>query len=390
MNVLILEPYFTGSHAQWADGYKQHSKLNVEILGLPGQFWKWRMHGGAVSLAKKFLARAENPDLIVATDMLDVTTFLALTRARTSHIPIALYFHENQLCYPWSPTDRDVLHKRDKHYAFINYTSALAANNVFFNSEYHRNSFLDELSRFLRHFPDHKELANIDVIARKSRVLHLGLDLSRFDSFESAPKDEAEPALLLWNHRWEYDKNPADFFRALQILHEKGIDFRIAVLGENFSKCPDDFEQAKGTFGDKIIRYGYAENFEEYAAWLLRADILPVTSNQDFFGASVVEAIYCGCYPILPQRQTYPELIPLSDFPNNFYSDFDDLVPKLEAAIQNINSTRRTNLRPVVEQFSWRNMAPIYDDLFGRIINIKNTVFNTTLNYKCQANRLIR
>ncbi len=368
MNVLIIEPYFTGSHAQWAEGYKKHSELHVDILKLPGQFWKWRMHGGAISLAKKFLARPENSDLIIATDMLDVTTFLALTRARTPHIPIALYFHENQLCYPWSPNDRDVLHKRDKHYAFINYASALAADNVFFNSEYHLNSFLDELSRFLRHFPDHKELGTIDVIGQKSRVLHLGLDLKRFDSFEPTSKDETEPALLLWNHRWEYDKNPADFFRALHILHEKGIDFRVAILGENFSKSPEDFEWAKETLGNKIVQCGFAENFEEYAAWLFRADILPVTSNQDFFGASVAEAIYCGCYPILPQRLTYPELIPIDNFPNHFYSDFDELVSKLEAAIQNINSTRRINLRPVVEQFSWENRAPIYDDVYSAMI----------------------
>ncbi|MDX1521413.1 MAG: DUF3524 domain-containing protein, partial [Anaerolineae bacterium] len=134
MKILLIEPYYTGSHAAWTDGYAKYSQHQVDILSLPGRFWKWRMHGGAVTLARKFLASTLRPDLILATDMLDLTTFLALTRERTSGIPTAIYFHENQLTYPWSPTDRDIPLNRDKHYGFINYTSALAADAVLFNS----------------------------------------------------------------------------------------------------------------------------------------------------------------------------------------------------------------------------------------------------------------
>jgi hypothetical protein len=113
---LLVEPYFTGSHAAWATGYAQHSQHHVDILSLPGRFWKWRMHGGAVTVARKFLASESRPDLILATDMLDLTTFLALTRCRTANIPTVIYFHENQLTYPRSPTDRDIAQKRDKQY----------------------------------------------------------------------------------------------------------------------------------------------------------------------------------------------------------------------------------------------------------------------------------
>ena len=47
MKILLIEPYFTGSHKQWAEGYKSYSKHEVKILSMKGQFWKWRMHGGA-------------------------------------------------------------------------------------------------------------------------------------------------------------------------------------------------------------------------------------------------------------------------------------------------------------------------------------------------------
>ena len=109
MRILIVEPYFTGSHASWAEGYVCNSRHEVEILKLSGAYWKWRMHGGAVTLARQFLDSGKRPpDVILATDMLDVTTFQALTRSVTANTPFAMYFHENQLTYPWSSTDRDV------------------------------------------------------------------------------------------------------------------------------------------------------------------------------------------------------------------------------------------------------------------------------------------
>ncbi len=237
MKILILEPYFTGSHAAWAKGLARFSRHEVEVLRLPGQFWKWRMHGAAVTLAQEFCEKNCNPDLILATDMLDLTTFLALTREKTSGVPVALYFHENQITYPWSPGDRDILHKRDKHYGFINYTSALAADAVFFNSSFHKRSFLEELPRLLKHFPDFQELKNVDRIGAKSSVLPLGFDFERFEKYRPEELDSAEPAqarvpLILWNHRWEYDKNPADFFKALDALCKKGLDFEVALVGE--------------------------------------------------------------------------------------------------------------------------------------------------------------
>ena len=96
MDILLVEPYFSGSHKTWAKGYQSFSSHNIQILSLPGKFWKWRMHGGAITLAKQFMEMDFSPDLIIATDMLDLTTFLSLTKSRTAHIPNAVYFHENQ------------------------------------------------------------------------------------------------------------------------------------------------------------------------------------------------------------------------------------------------------------------------------------------------------
>lgn len=363
MNILLLEPYYTGSHAAWAEGYARHSRHRVRIFSLTGYFWKWRMHGGAVTLAREFLQADFSPDLILATDMLDLTTFLALTRGKTASIPTALYFHENQLCYPWSATDRDVIQKRDKHYGFINYVSALAADAVFFNSQYHQDCFLHELPRLLKHFPDHRELSGVKRIAEKSAVLPLGLDLRRLD--QSRPEQKTDQPnrkpLILWNHRWEHDKNPGEFFRALYELADRGLEFKVAILGENFSKNPVEFEIARKRLGPRIVHYGFEPDFALYAQWLRRADILPVTSNQDFFGASVVQAVYCRTYPLLPHRLAYPEILPIERFPQLFYRTFEELANKLASAILKCRHLQTDELHRQVAQYDWQHMAPIYD-----------------------------
>jgi glycosyltransferase involved in cell wall biosynthesis len=369
-NITLIEPFFSGSHAAWAKGYALHSEHSIDIMGLSGNYWKWRMHGGAVTLARQFLEAPGSPDLLLVTDMLDLTTFLALTRHKTARLPVVIYFHENQICYPWSTKDRDILQKRDHHYGFINYSSALAADLVLFNSSYHQTAFLHALPLFLKQFPDPNELGTVATIETKSRVLHLGLDLKKFDhpDYQHARQDMPDqPPLILWNHRWEYDKNPETFFQALFKLDEQGLDFRVAILGEHFRQQYPIFETAREILGDKIVHYGYADTFADYATWLHRSDIIPMTSRQEFFGASLVEALYCGCYPVLPNRLTYPELIPYDRYPDIFYQGFDELVDKIAGAIDAIETIRQQSLRHCVEPYSWQHMAPVYDRIVSAL-----------------------
>ena len=369
MEVLLLEPFMVGSHAAWANGYQTHSCHDVKILAMDGKYWKWRMHGGAVTLARRFLEEGHRPDLLLATDMLDLTTFLALTREATAEIPVALYMHENQLSYPWSPRDADPGLQRDAHYCFINYSSLLAADVVLFNSDYHREDFLAELPGFLKTFPDYNETGSVDRIAEKSCTLHLGLDLKRFNQYRPVTERAEQSPLILWNHRWEYDKNPDDFFRALFVLQEQGIDFELAVLGEAYQKQPAIFAEAQRKLEPQIVQWGYAASFADYANWLWRADILPVTSIHDFFGASVVEAIYCNCQPLLPKRLAYPEHLPEAHQQRHFYTDFDNLVERLGSLCQNSAAGHQEGLSGWVARYDWGQMAEVYDDRLELLIS---------------------
>ena len=377
MRILIIEPFNGGSHAAWAKGYQRYSEYKIDILGLPGENWKWRMQGAAVTLARQFielLKKGNNYDLIIASDMLDLATFLGLIRNNPAAtkpgagFKVALYFHENQLTYPLSLNEKSKPAGRDRQFGLINFTSALAADICLFNSAFHRQNFLTALPQFLQRFPDYQELDAVSEIRQKSEVLHLGLDLQQLEKFKPATAVSSQnawsperPPLILWNHRWEYDKNPTDFFKLLQTLIAEDYAFEVAILGEHFNPPPELFCQNRELLGDRLKHFGYVESFADYAAWLWRADLLPVTSLHDFFGISVVEAVYCDCYPLLPDRLVYPEHFPAVVKDNFFYSDYPDLLQKIKYQLENITRTRQETPGALVAKYDWSQMAPEYD-----------------------------
>ncbi len=369
MHITLIEPYFTGSHAQWANGLRKNSQHQVELLTLPGRFWKWRMYGGAVELAQQFQNKIQQTDLILATDMLDLSTFLALTRSQTAHTPVAVYFHENQITYPWPPNDPDIQNGRNNQYGFLNYTSALAADQLFFNSKYHQQTFLNALPGFLKQFPDFKGLDLIQSITNKSQVLHLGMELKKMDVHKKVISSKVP--LILWNHRWEYDKAPSIFFEALFRLKSENIPFQVVVLGKDYEKAPAIFAQAKQHLANEIVHFGYLKDRADYCKWLWAADILPVSGIQDYFGGSVVEAMHCNTFPLLPNRLAYPEHIPESKKTNYLYPRPEDLYPLLKKAVLNIDRTRElgTDARTFVTHYDWSAQIANYDRLFTTVIN---------------------
>jgi glycosyltransferase involved in cell wall biosynthesis len=363
LNILLIEPYYGGSHKVWADGYVANSQHHIKLLTLPAQFWKWRLQGGAVTCARLVDEQNIDADLVVISDMLNVATFRALTRSHFPSTPIALYFHESQLTYP-----QNARQAHGWRYGFINYISALAADQVFYNSAYHLNNFFGTLPNMLKHFADYNELQTIEQVRQKSSVLSPGLDLSRFDRFKiERQNNPAEPPLILWNHRWEADKNPPVFFQALKQLMAWNIEFRVAITGQNFQQHPIEFDDLHKQLDHRVATFGYVEDFAEYARLLWQADFVVSTANQEFFGMAVVEAIYCGCIPILPNRLNYPNFIP-AEFADACLYREESPAYILRRHFEGAFHIERARLRTHIAQYDWSHMAGIYDNTFSSLI----------------------
>lgn len=436
--IALLSPFHGGSHRAWAEGFAARSTHDVQVLSLPDQFWKWRMHGAAVSLARMFEdrfvrpvpppaapeatpesgppmaspaaplatpARADSgdpstrrsrpdrpPELILATDMCDLAATLAILR-RSTAAPAVLYVHENQLTYPL-PADpatgpmRRQHGERDRHYAWINVTSMLAADLVLFNSAYHRDEFLAALPAFLRHVPDQPEPGITERIRNNSEVLPIGLGLECILGTPRVEPDPGTPPLIIWNQRWEYDKAPERFFRALYRVSDRGIDFRLAVCGENLRQNPAEFDEARERLAGRIIHWGFA-GADEYLRLLSRAEVTASTALHEFFGIAVVECMAAGVFPLLPDRLNYPHLVPVhlhghclydSAGPDGFVAqgtgagpgdgrgdgaelEIAGLVERLVWVLEHRQEAAQIAavLRETVRAFDWTEMAPRYD-----------------------------
>jgi glycosyltransferase involved in cell wall biosynthesis len=278
-------------------------------------------------------------------------------------VPLLVYFHENQVTYP---VRSEV--ERDYTYAFINMTTALAATRVWFNTEYHRTTFLQALDQLLRRMPDHQPLDALDQIKAKSEIRPLGID-----TFPERRDRAPGPMRILWAARWEYDKDPGTFFRAVELLAKQGVDFRLSVIGQEFRYALEAFAEARSAFAHHIDRWGYQETRSAYEEALLEADVVVSTAQHEFFGISMVEAVAAGAFPVAPKGLSYPEILGAEVNPDFFY---DGGVKELALRLKEL-ATRisRGDLwdgnpnrgRERVSRFLWTTLASELDDALDQI-----------------------
>jgi glycosyltransferase involved in cell wall biosynthesis len=397
MKILALEPYYGGSHRAFLDGWITRSRHAWTLLTLPATKWKWRMRHAPYTLARQAAsamvsgieagapggfrgpmipsgkARGVVPappagtsagtswDLIFASDMLNLAEFRGLAPEALRRLPAVLYFHENQITFPV-----EYEQERDHHFGFSNMNSALSADRVWFNSAFHRDSFLSGLGALLRRMPDHHSPEAVEAIRGRSRIRPPGIDL-----FPPRGPRPGGPLRILWAARWENDKRPDLFFDAVARLASLGVDFRLSVIGGGHaSPVAPAFAEARPKLARRILHWGYLESREAYRAVLSTSDVAVFTADHEFFGISAVEAVAAGAYPLFPDRLAYPEILEGAggEAKRRFLHDGSpaDLARRLEELDRRL---RQGDLwqgdpdcaRRAVERFGWENLVPGWD-----------------------------
>ena len=328
---------------------------------MPARFWKWRMKGAALYFAEQ-IKNIKKYDIIFATDLINISDLKALLGNNCP--PIILYFHENQLAYPLNKNE-----KLDYHYGLTDLTNAITADRVVFNSETHKQTFLKKLPLFLSHLPDFVPIWPMDTITAKSIVIYPGIeDKVLTEKSDTLEKHKNDIPLIIWNHRWEFDKNPEDFFNALFKLKNENIPFQLALLVEKYKKQTPVFKKAEIILKENIIQSGYIENYDDYVNMLKKGDLVISTSNQENYGIAVIEAILSGCRPLLPNRLSYPEVIPAEFHSECLYLDKNDLEKKLKRALKDKKLFKQNRLIDRLSGLCWNSIIKEFDSLFDKII----------------------
>ena len=366
--ILLLSAYDAQSHRMWRQGIVQQFEMEYDftVLSLPPRSFSWRVRGNAYSWTMKYQhILTQHYDLILATSMTDLSTLRGLNPQITK-IPTIVYFHENQFVYP---IQNEIVQREVFHFCMLNLYTAMCAERLLFNSEYNRNSFLQGILDLLRKMPDYAPKSVVDIIAEKSFVLPVPLPDQIWTN-----KQHMEPLVsttkkrilkIIWNHRWEYDKDPETFFEALTLLQKEHIPFELYLLGQKFRDVPSCFVDAQQQFQHEIRQYGFVESRQRYEEILQQGDVVVSTAIHEFQGLAMIEAIAFGCTPIAPNHLVYPEYIPKDLL---FESDSDRSIQaqSLSCILKKLYQSHQKRYVDV-QQFSWAYNQQLYKKHFVEI-----------------------
>ena len=337
----------------------KYVSADYTLLHLPARQWKMRMQLSAPWFVSKIRLRQKEArcfDLVVMSSFIDVAVFRALVvqvPGWSGKTRFYTYFHENQFVYP------GVLPETTNHqFAAINFTTALASDSLAFNSTFNQKTFLNGCRRYLGKSKDMRLSDQIDVIEQKSRVLYPGIDFEPLDRVPRPPGNHVEP-LIIWNHRWEHDKNPEEFFQVLFRLKDEGKPFRLAVLGQSFKQWPAVFDEARKRLAEETMHFGFIKNKDDYYRALKQGYLVVSTSHHEFFGISILEGVRAGCRPLVPNRLSYPEL-----FEEQYLYAEDSLYTVMRDLLPGSRRLGRGSCGALTEPYSWQAVARKYAQWF--------------------------
>ena len=342
-----------------------------QILTLPPRHFSWRVRGNPLywSLHERELLAADY-DLLVATSMVDLATLRGLV-PELATLPVILYFHENQFGYPQNQPQARSQNLLEAQ--MVSLYASLAADCMVFNSAYNQDTFLSGCDALLSKLPDKVPPGIVSTLRAKSRVIPVPLKHSITTREKGAARWPAQqdqfpdrPLRILWVGRFEYDKGGDNLLLCLRALQRQGLNYELAVVGQQFRNSPAAFSDIAEEFGHCLVQFGYIESRDEYQDILAGADIVLSTAIHEFQGLAILEAVTAACLPAVPNRLVYPEILPAG----NCYPSFpQDPAREAEGAAALVSQLadqikRGSIVAPDVSRFSARQLEPIYRDLF--------------------------
>ena len=316
------------------------------------------MRGGSVTLAEateRWVADNGRPDVVLVSSPLDVAAFMGLARRVIADAPVVAYLHENQVTYP-HPDAADV------DAAWRTWTSLVAADHVMINSRHHRDELADGLRRLLDPAPDHPHTHRLAPVLAGIEVVPIGVDLP-----DAAVGGGAGVPRVLWNHRWDDDKHPEVFVRAIERIRADGASVEVVLGGADHWEGGQRRAEAADRLGDAVVAVGPFDD-AAYRSHLAAADVVVSVADHDYFGVAVIEAIAAGCVPVLPNGLAYPELIPDRFHEHVFYAD-GGFRRRLAAVVDDLAAARASvaGLAEAMAVFDWRRVAPLLDAGLERV-----------------------
>jgi glycosyltransferase involved in cell wall biosynthesis len=371
VKVLLLSAYAAKSHEHWRRMLQtMFAHWEWQVLTLPPRHFSWRVRGNALywSQVEKNALQAQY-DLVVATSMVDLATLRGLVPALAQR-PTLLYFHENQFAYPQDRQRHTLVEAQ-----ITSLYSGLAADRILFNSSYNCETFLLGCDALLAKLPDMVPPGLVASLREKSAVVPVPLAITASDPTHAHwpaahNKLGPNPVRLVWLGRFEHDKGGENLLRILTLLEAAGLDYELALVGQQFREEPAVFGEIKARCGHRLAHCGYIESVAAYRGLLASADIVLSTAAHEFQGLAIMEAVQLNCVPLVPNRLVYPEIYPrlfcYQSSPDSPGAEAQSAVDGILAIAANWQHYRDSV--PDLTPFSQRNLIPVYEREFQSIL----------------------
>jgi len=241
--------------------------------------------------------------------------------------PSVVYFHENQL--------PDIHTNTDSPLDLVNLNTANAATEIWFNSDWHRRTFLARATALIDR---HKELAAhnpLPKLKRKSSVMTPAIDMSPVSEARDANVERDGTALFVETR----DAEIGVLNKALTLLRERNEAYRLITVGP-----VDGLTAVPAGNGDAWSRQTLGESDDAaHARGLCEAGVIVSVKADAASDFLVVRGLAAGCRPVLPASGFYPELLSPALQKSCLY----DLSPEpLAARLQDALSPFQTASRP--------------------------------------------
>lgn len=336
LDILALEPFYGGVRRAMLETLGRCSRHRWTVLKLPPRRMERRLSYAANWFAEQLLRhRVGQVDVLFTSDAMNLASLFQLMPS-LSRMPAVVYFHENQLPDIHSHTDTPL--------DLVNLSTANAATEIWFNSEWHRRTFLARAGALIERHPELASQRPLPALKRKSSVMpppiEFGPDLAAREN-----QVERDGTALFVDTR---DAQVGVLNRALAMLRERNESYRLITVGP-----VDGLDSIPSPDSDAGSRQTLSESDDAaIARGLCEAGVIVSVKSDAASDFLVVRGLAAGCRPILPASGFYRELLSPALQKSCLY----DLSPEpLAALLQDALSPFATASRP--EEFK-KTLAP--------------------------------
>ena len=290
LDILAIEPFYGGVRQQMMQTIARLSRHRWNVQKLPARRIERRLAASSKWFAEVlYRVDLDSIKLVFTSEMLNLSELYRLV-PKLARKPAIVYFHDNQ-----TPSSEQTIYGP---LDTVNISNAMVASEVWFNSQFHQDLFLDRADALFSRNPDISGQSSVSEIRSKCLVMPPPVDLNRVFSNASAGSKNIirNPRKVLMDIR---DSDPAEIIEIKRRFEMRGEVFDLVTVADP-NKIP------------KVLAASNISPREETKLFqaMRQAGVYLCSRNKVLSDELFIPAMSAGCWPVIPEAGMFIESIP--------------------------------------------------------------------------------